>query len=225
MVLLSSVLGTVAAASGHAVKILPAVSATAAHVATVSRVVSIAAGASAVAGKVVPLVAGASTAAVHAVPAIAAGVHAVPALVAGASATAVHAVPAFVGGAVTAATTAAVGAATLVGPIALAIKAATAVIGVGKIALLPMLIASLAFYNYDLFDPENRPFNVAQVEREYDFIIVGGGSAGSVLANRLTEVADWKVLLLEAGGHETEISDVPILSLYLHKSKLDWKYR
>lgn len=221
MVFLSSVAGTVAAASGHVVSILPVISATAGTVATVSRVVSIAAAASGAAAKIVPLVTGASAAAVHTVPALVAGVHAVPALVAGASTAAVHAVPALVSGAVSAA----VGTATLVGPIALAVKAATTVVGVGKIALLPMLIASLAFYNYDLFDPENRPFNVAQVEREYDFIIVGGGSAGSVLANRLTEVADWKVLLLEAGGHETEISDVPILSLYLHKSKLDWKYR
>lgn len=45
------------------------------------------------------------------------------------------------------------------------------------------------------------------------------------MANRLSEVPNWKVLLLEAGGHETDISDVPILSLYLHKSKLDWGYK
>lgn len=98
-------------------------------------------------------------------------------------------------------------------------------IGIGKLSILPVLIASLVYYNYNLFDPENRPFSVPQVDREYDFIIVGGGSAGSVLANRLSEISNWKILLLEAGGHETEISDVPILSLYLHKSKLDWRYR
>lgn len=120
---------------------------------------------------------------------------------------------------------AAIGITTITTTIATAISAATAVIGIGKLSILPVLIASLVYYNYNLFDPENRPFNVPKVDHEYDFVIVGGGSAGSVLANRLSEISSWKILLLEAGGHETEISDVPILSLYLHRSKLDWKYR
>ncbi|XP_049311685.1 glucose dehydrogenase [FAD, quinone] [Bactrocera dorsalis] len=120
---------------------------------------------------------------------------------------------------------AAVGASKLGIAIAGAIKIATTIIGVSKLAILPFLIAAIAYYNYDLFDPENRPFNVPEVSLAYDFIIVGGGSAGCVLASRLSEVPHWRILLLEAGGQETEISDVPLLSLYLHKSKLDWKYR
>ncbi|XP_078042022.1 glucose dehydrogenase [FAD, quinone] [Augochlora pura] len=111
----------------------------------------------------------------------------------------------------------------LVSTTTLAIKAATLLLG--KVAIVPILIATMAYFNYDLMDPENQPKVTNNLMKEYDFIVIGGGSAGSVVANRLTENPEWKVLLLEAGGHETEITDVPILSLYLHKSKVDWKYR
>lgn len=35
----------------------------------------------------------------------------------------------------------------------------------------------------------------------------------------------WNVLLLEAGGDETEISDIPLMAAYLQLSELDWKYK
>lgn len=46
-----------------------------------------------------------------------------------------------------------------------------------------------------------------------------------MIANRLSENPRWQVLLLEAGGDETEISDVPALAGYLQLSKMDWRYK
>lgn len=59
---------------------------------------------------------------------------------------------------------------------------------------------------------------------EYDFVIVGGGTAGCVLAARLSEDPAVTVLLMEAGGSETVLSNTPGLSESLLGTMLDWKH-
>ncbi len=60
----------------------------------------------------------------------------------------------------------------------------------------------------------------------YDYIIIGAGSAGCVLANRLTEDSKTSVLLLEAGDEPTnrELA-VPLAWARLFKSDVDWAYQ
>jgi choline dehydrogenase len=59
----------------------------------------------------------------------------------------------------------------------------------------------------------------------YDYVIVGAGSAGCVLAARLSEDPDTSVLLLEAGPPDTnENIHVPLGYLQLARTEVDWDY-
>ncbi|XP_044727063.1 4-pyridoxate dehydrogenase-like [Chrysoperla carnea] len=53
---------------------------------------------------------------------------------------------------------------------------------------------------------------LSALERTYDYIVVGAGTAGCVMANRLSENPNMKVLLIEAGGIETRAMDIPGLA-------------
>lgn len=70
--------------------------------------------------------------------------------------------------------------------------------------------------------------NVSQLsQRTFDFVIVGAGGAGAVVANRLSEDPTFTVLLLEAGGSAAGLLNysVPMFALYLRDpSPLNWNY-
>lgn len=95
-------------------------------------------------------------------------------------------------------------------------------------AVLPVLavLTSVLVYRQfnstdDVFVPLAKKLNLS-----YDYVIVGAGSAGCVLANRLSEDADVTVLLLEAGPDDrlNPNVSVPGFSEYLYHTEIDWEY-
>ena len=96
------------------------------------------------------------------------------------------------------------------------------------LSIMTAFLAAILYYYSDTLLRRNIPAvdTVKYVDDSYDYIIIGGGSAGSVLASRLSEDKQTRVLLLESGGDYTASSfyHVPLSWYTLQHTSVDWQY-
>ncbi|KAJ0173022.1 hypothetical protein K1T71_011198 [Dendrolimus kikuchii] len=75
-----------------------------------------------------------------------------------------------------------------------------------------------------LRDRYDLPKGLTSPYSEYDYVIVGAGSAGCVLAARLTENPNVTVLLLEVGKPEMFFTDIPSIAPFFQRTDYAWQY-
>ncbi|CAH0713739.1 unnamed protein product, partial [Brenthis ino] len=95
----------------------------------------------------------------------------------------------------------------------------------GQFILFMSILETFINGRCDLADPCNRVISIEEPDERYDFVVIGGGTAGAVVAERLSENPQWKVLLIEAGGDEPVASSVPaFVTAYWGQNETDWNY-
>ncbi|KAI1297232.1 Glucose dehydrogenase -like protein [Halotydeus destructor] len=72
----------------------------------------------------------------------------------------------------------------------------------------------------NLYNSSGQTRSIQTPLANYDYIIVGAGASGAVLASRLSEDATKKVLLIEAGGSTSRVSDIPFTYFFFGFSDL-----
>lgn len=93
---------------------------------------------------------------------------------------------------------------------------------------LALMAAVIAISLRLLFDFEHIP-NLLPIEsvneKYFDYIIIGAGTAGSVLSHELSKHSNYTVLLIEAGGIFNGLSIVPIASTLMQGTDMDWSLK
>ncbi|KAL3271315.1 hypothetical protein HHI36_021804 [Cryptolaemus montrouzieri] len=94
-------------------------------------------------------------------------------------------------------------------------------------SLFLLLINTLFASQCEMTDPKLYPPDRSSSLKDgdsFDFIVVGAGSAGSVVGNRLVEVGKWSVLVLEAGGIPSLTAQIPLLFFNIELTDQTWDY-
>ena len=76
------------------------------------------------------------------------------------------------------------------------------------LALQLLAIANITLHRQEAFKSLTQR---TVTDQNYDFIVVGGGTAGAVVASRLSENLKYHVLLIEAGDQESVETDMPAM--------------
>ncbi|XP_055845322.1 glucose dehydrogenase [FAD, quinone]-like [Episyrphus balteatus] len=87
-----------------------------------------------------------------------------------------------------------------------------------------LLAAQCAVSPPDLWPKDFGPTYIQNGLDTYDFVVIGAGTAGSVVASRLSENPKWKVLVLEAGGDPPVETEIPGIFFTVQHSKFNWNY-
>lgn len=92
---------------------------------------------------------------------------------------------------------------------------------------IPLVLIALGFAFWVYLSTEKIQNLIGLEEAQkytFDYIIVGGGTAGCVLASRLSQDAAVSVLLIEAGSTFSPLAMVPFLTSQQQKTHNDWKF-
>nr|XP_026494493.1 choline dehydrogenase, mitochondrial-like [Vanessa tameamea] len=95
----------------------------------------------------------------------------------------------------------------------------TALAGVQVVKGAFLLLTALALTSYKW--PVDKPLSDSAT---CDYIVIGAGTAGSIVANRLSEDPRFTVCVIEAGGDPPLETEIPSLFAYLPKTYMDWNF-
>lgn len=82
----------------------------------------------------------------------------------------------------------------------------------------------LRYFHFEVQD-SSPIVNIVNVFYRFDFIIIGAGVAGPIIARRLSDNPWRKILLIEAGPEEPTMTAIPALAFKAINTNLDWKFK